>query len=157
MDFCSMLCGSLDRRGIWGSRDTCKCKAAFLCCSPETITLLISHVLCLVAQSCPALCDPMDCSPPGSSTHGYSPAKNTSRVGNLSLLQGIFPTQEWNRGLLHCRRILYQLSSQGSPDSSPIPQYKIKKLKKKKNDASDLNLLVPLRKLLLLFSCSVMS
>ena len=34
-------------------------------------------------------------------------------VGSLSLLQRIFLTQEWNRGLLHCRQILYQLSSQG--------------------------------------------
>ena len=40
--------------------------------------------------------------------------KNT-RVGSLSLLQGIFPTQETNQRLLHCRRILYQLSYQGSP------------------------------------------
>ena len=36
-------------------------------------------------------------------------------VGSLSLPQWIFPTQESNRGLLHCRRILYQLSYQGSP------------------------------------------
>ena len=36
------------------------------------------------------------------------------RLGSLSLLQGIFPTQESNRGLLHCRRFLYQLSFQGS-------------------------------------------
>ena len=36
-------------------------------------------------------------------------------VGSLSLLQGIFPTQESNWGLLHCRRILYQMSYQGSP------------------------------------------
>ena len=36
-----------------------------------------------------------------------------TRVGSLSLLQGIFPTQKLNRGLLHCRRILYQLSHQG--------------------------------------------
>ena len=35
-------------------------------------------------------------------------------VGRLSLLQGIFLTQESNRGLLHCRWILYQLSYQGS-------------------------------------------
>ena len=35
--------------------------------------------------------------------------------GLLFLLQGIFPTQELNPGLLHCRRILYQLSHQGSP------------------------------------------
>ena len=38
--------------------------------------------------------------------------KNTG-VGSLSLLQRIFPTQESNQGLLHCRRILYQLSYQG--------------------------------------------
>ena len=39
--------------------------------------------------------------------------KNTG-VGNLSLLQRIFPTQESNRNLLHCRQILYQLSYEGS-------------------------------------------
>ena len=39
--------------------------------------------------------------------------KNTG-VGRLSLLQGIFMTQELNRGLFHCRRILYQLSYEGS-------------------------------------------
>ena len=40
--------------------------------------------------------------------------KNTG-VDRLSLLQGIFPTQELNQGLLHCRQILYQLNHQGSP------------------------------------------
>ena len=43
-----------------------------------------------------------------------SPGQNTG-VGSLSLLQGIFPTQGLNPGLLHCRRILYQLSHKGSP------------------------------------------
>ena len=38
--------------------------------------------------------------------------KNT-RVGSLSLLQHIFPTQESNKGLLHCRQTLYQLSWMG--------------------------------------------
>ena len=36
-------------------------------------------------------------------------------MGSLSLLQGIFPTQELNQGLLHCRQILYHLNHQGSP------------------------------------------
>ena len=49
----------------------------------------VCEVLCLVAQSCPILCDPMDCSPPGSSLHGDSPGKNTG-VGCHALLQGIF-------------------------------------------------------------------
>ena len=43
-----------------------------------------------------------------------SPGQNTG-VGNRSLLQGIFPAQGSNPGLLHCWRILYQLSHQGSP------------------------------------------
>ena len=43
--------------------------------------------------------------------------KNTG-VGSLSLLQGIFLTWESNRGLLHCRQILYQLSYQGNPNTS---------------------------------------
>ena len=38
----------------------------------------------------------------------------STRVGSLSLLQGIFPTQESNWGLLHCRQILSKLSYQGS-------------------------------------------
>ena len=53
-----------------------------------------------VAQLCSILCDPMDCSP------WNSPGQNTA-VGSLSLLQGIFPTQGSNPGLLHCRQILY--------------------------------------------------
>ena len=43
-----------------------------------------------------------------------SPGKNTG-VGCHSLLQGIFPTQGLNPGLLHCRQIVYYLSHQGSP------------------------------------------
>ena len=48
------------------------------------------HVLCLVAQSCPTLCDLMKCSPPGSAIHGDSPGKNTG-VGDLPN-PGIEPT-----------------------------------------------------------------
>ena len=56
----------------------------------------------------------MDCSPPGSSVHRDSPDKNTGV--SCHALQGIFPTQGSNPGLLHCRWILYHLSHQGSPD-----------------------------------------
>ena len=48
----------------------------------------------------------------------YSPWKSLDRnirISILSLLQGIFPTQGLNPGLLHCRWILYQLSHKGSP------------------------------------------
>ena len=51
--------------------------------------------------------------------HGlYSPWNSLGQdtgVGSLSLLQRIFPTQESNQCLLHCRQILHQLSYQGSP------------------------------------------
>ena len=43
-----------------------------------------------------------------------SPGQNT-RVGSLSLLQGIFPSQGLNPGLPHYRHTLYQLSPKGSP------------------------------------------
>ena len=49
--------------------------------------------------------DSLPAEPPGK-------PKNTG-VGSLSLLQGIFPTQESNLGLLNYRWILYQLSYQG--------------------------------------------
>ena len=61
-------------------------------------------VQCSVAQSCLILCNPIDCSPPGSSVHRDSPGKNTG-VGCHVLPQGTFPTQGWNPGLLHCRWI----------------------------------------------------
>ena len=48
-----------------------------------------------------------------------SPAQNTG-MGNLSLLQGIFPTQESNENLLHCRRILYQLGHQGKSKNTGV-------------------------------------
>ena len=60
-----------------------------------------------VAQSCLTLSDPMD-------SPWNSPGQNTGE-GDLSLLQGILPTQGLNPGLPHCRWILYQLSHQGSP------------------------------------------
>ena len=75
--------------------------------------------MCLVAQSCPTLCDPMDCSPP---VLGGSSGKNT-RVGFHPLLQGIFPTQKSNPNflrLLHCMWILYPLSYLESPISSLV-------------------------------------
>ena len=43
-------------------------------------------IMCLVAQSCPILCDPVDCRPLGSSVHGDSPGKNTG-VGCHALIQ----------------------------------------------------------------------
>ena len=63
-------------------------------------------------ESCLVLSDSLR--PRGLHSPWNSPGQNTG-VGSLSFLQGIFPTQRLNPGLLHCRWILYQLSHQGSP------------------------------------------
>ena len=55
----------------------------------------------------PPLCDPMDCSPPGSSVHGILQAR-ILQVGSHSLLQQILLTQGLDLGLRHCRQILYE-------------------------------------------------
>ena len=80
-----------------------------------------------VAQSYLTLCDPMNCSLPGSFVHGDSPGKNAG-VGChallqeiFALLQGIFLTQGLNPGVLHCRWILYHLSHQRSPGILEYP------------------------------------
>ena len=63
----------------------------------------------------PTLCDPTDCSPPGSSAHGHSPGQNTG-VDCHALLQGNLPNPGiLPRSLPQCRQILYWLSHQGSP------------------------------------------
>ena len=74
-----------------------------LCTNPSEIALgrqweRGAHTLpaCMPAkllQLSPILCDPMNCSPPGSSVHGDSPGKNTG-VGCCALLQGIFTTRD---------------------------------------------------------------
>ena len=78
--------------------------------------LSVSAAAAKSLQSCPTLCNPTDGISPGSSVHGDSPSKST-RVDCHALLQGIFPTQELNPSLPHCRQILYHLShgeAQGS-------------------------------------------
>ena len=68
------------------------------------VNIFLDAALCLVTH-CVWLCDPMDCSPLGSSVRGDSPGKNT-RMDCHALLQRIFPTQGSNPGLPHCRWIL---------------------------------------------------
>ena len=70
----------------------------------------------LVSQSCPALCDPMECSLPGSPVHEFS--RQEYWVDCHSILLGILWTQVSNPGVLHCRQTLYQLIHQGSPEST---------------------------------------
>ena len=67
--------------------------------------VLLAYRTSEVTQSCPTLCDRVDCSPPGSSVHGILQARILEWVA-ISFSRGIFPTQGSNPGLLHCRQTL---------------------------------------------------
>ena len=69
---------------------------------------------CEVIQLCLTLCNHMDCSLSGSFCPWNFPVKNT-RVDCHFLLQEIFPTQESNSCLPHCRQTLHHLSHQEIP------------------------------------------
>ena len=87
---------------------------------------VISAICCgLVAQLCLTLCDPMECSPPGSSLHGILQARIQGWVA-IPFLQGIFPIQGSNLHLQHGKGILYHLSHQGALKQStkkPLSDY----------------------------------
>ena len=80
----------------------------------EKLNPLKTIVTVKATRSCPTLCSPRDCSPPGSSVHGILQARILG-WGAISSSRGIFPTQGSNPGLPHCRWILYHLNHQGSP------------------------------------------
>ena len=66
---------------------------------PQLTSRFMMCVCADLLQSCPSLCEPMDCSPSGFSVHGDSPAKNTE-MDCHALLQGIFLTPGLNTHLL---------------------------------------------------------
>ena len=74
------------------------------------------HVL--VVQSCPTLCDPVNCSLPSSSLHGIFQARILKWVV-ISFSRSSRTRPGLNPGLPHCRQTLYHLSHQGSAQNSP--------------------------------------
>ena len=64
-------------------------------CKPGSHPLEAALGVCVCVLFCPILCDPMDCSPPGSSVHGIFQARILERVA-ISCSRGIFPTQGSN-------------------------------------------------------------
>ena len=99
-----------------------KCSTQALFCDQlnQKKTFKAMLCVCLVAQSCPTLRDPMDCSLPGSSVHRDSPGKNTE-VGCHALLQGSFPIQGSNLSLLcllHWQAGSLPLAPPGKPITS---------------------------------------
>ena len=58
------------------------------------IPFLLCVCMCSVAQSCPTFCDPMDCSPPGSSVHGILQARILEWVV-IPFSKGSSPPRDW--------------------------------------------------------------
>ena len=96
---------------------------------PSVVHWFLLHILispcvlcCTQLLSDVRLCDPVDCSPRGSSVHGIF--RQEYRVGCHFLLQGIFLTQGSNSHLLHLlhyRQILYNWAIVGSPNEPLAP------------------------------------
>ena len=84
------------RSQVWLARGLWDCpRAGIELMSPALAAGLLTTESCSVMSSC--------LWPHGLYSPWTSPGQNTG-VGSLSLLQGIFPTQGWNPGLLHCRK-----------------------------------------------------
>ena len=76
--------------------------------------ILTLNIKCVLTQSCPSLCGPMDCSPPGFSALGISQEEYWN-MGSCVLLQGIFLTQGSNPGLLRWQACSLPLVQPGKP------------------------------------------
>ena len=83
----------------------------WLCAARSPVHVVV--VCCLVAQSCPTVCDPMDCSPPGSSVRGQN-----TRAGCHFLLQGVFLTLGSSPHVLPRQAESLPLSHQGTRERS---------------------------------------
>ena len=84
----------------------------------------------LIAQLCLTLCDPVDCSPPGSSVHGILQARILEWVAISFSRRSLWPRDQEGRGeegrerragLLHCRQVLYHWATPEAPCWSPTP------------------------------------
>ena len=77
------------------------------------VNINLSMCVCMLSHfSGNWLCNPMDCSPPGSSVHGILQARIPEWVARPSL-QRIFPIQGSNSNFLHCSQLLYHRNHQG--------------------------------------------
>ena len=78
----------------------------------------------MCTQSCVTLCNPMDCSPPGSSVHGIFQARILEWVA-ISSSRGIFPTQGLNLCLFIGRLILYYCTTWEAPPKPLLHKWSI--------------------------------
>ena len=74
------------------------------------VKTILCYMLCFATQSCPTLCHPMDCSPPGSSDHRDSPSKNIG-VSCHALLPKDYPTSCKINTKLYCSASVFSCLS----------------------------------------------
>ena len=92
--------------------DVCLCHhMAFLlpvCLCPDSLPFIkihsvdCVHMCCMCAQACLTLCDPMDCSPPGSSVHGILQARRLDWVAMPSPRRSSWPRDQTHISCISC-------------------------------------------------------
>ena len=88
--------------------ETLPYNSSFSLCTKHTLNLhTVTCQLSSVSQSCPTLCDPMDCSPPGSFFHGILQARILEWVAMSSFRGSSRPMDRTHVFCIYCRQILY--------------------------------------------------
>ena len=82
--------------------------------APLLLRFVFFSFSCVVTKSCPTLCNPMDCSLPGSSAHGIFQARILEWIVISFFKQSSWP-RHWTHGsyACTCRRVLYHRATQG--------------------------------------------
>ena len=109
-------------------------------CSRETFSVSVCVCVCVCVcvkslRSCLTLCDPMDCSPPGSSVPGILQARIPEWVAISSSKGSSQPRDQTHISYVSCAgwQVLYHWRHLGSPPANytPIKNLKIKNIKQK--------------------------
>jgi len=106
-ELCSMLCDSLDRKGVWGRMGTCHAHGWV----PSLSTWNYHHTVHQLWSDVTSRSRVRLSATPWTAAHQAPPSmglsRKSTRAGCHCLLQGIFPTQGLNPSLPHCRQMLY--------------------------------------------------
>ena len=107
----------------WSLQAASSAQKTASCVSQDRNNLGISLVCCAKSlKSCPTLCNPMDCSPPGSSVHGIFQARILERVAMLSSKGSSWPRDQTHISYVSCigRQVLYHWHHLQSPRESSL-------------------------------------
>ena len=112
-----------------GDREDPSCEFRREYFSTHSLPPTVPHLMCvcvcacvLVSQSCPTLCDPMDCNPPGSSVHGILQARIQEYVA-ISFSRGSYWPKDWTQVSSIVGRFftIWATREAFQPDYNPLP------------------------------------